>query len=84
MCDCKCNEACKIDKYLDIEIICTKKCLFGKLVLAYEDEILYTTETSRAGKNNCFIYTISLVTICLSLLVATSISYYYCYTKYWI
>ena len=46
MCDCQCNKACRIDKYLDIENCSWKKHLFGKLVLAYEDEILNTTETS--------------------------------------
>ena len=52
--------------------------------------MLNTTETSLADKkvtyekNNCLIYTISLVIKCLLLLVVISISYYYSYTKHWI
>ena len=45
MCDCDCNKACKIDEYLDIKICLFKKHLFGKLVLACEDEMLNITET---------------------------------------
>ena len=44
-CNCECNKACKIDKYLDVEICSTKKRLIGKLVLEYEDEMFNTTET---------------------------------------
>ena len=43
--DCKCNEACKINKYLYIKNYSYRKRLFGKLVLACEDEILNTTVT---------------------------------------
>ena len=38
-CDCECNMACKIDKYLDIKNFSCKKCVIGKLVLECEDEI---------------------------------------------
>ena len=44
--DCKCNKACKIDKYLDITKFSYKKLLLDKLALACEDEILNTTESS--------------------------------------
>ena len=71
MCDCECNETCKIDIYLDIKNCLYKKCLFGKLVLACENEILNRTETSLVDKNNYLIYTISLVNIRLSLSVVT-------------
>ena len=40
MCDCECNKVCKIDEYLDIKNCSCKKCLFDKLVLAREHEIL--------------------------------------------
>ena len=42
--DCKCNKACKIDKYLDIKNCSCKKFLNGKLVLEYGDEIFNATE----------------------------------------
>ena len=45
-CDCECSKACIIDEYLDIKNCSCEKRLFGKLVLAREDEILNTTETS--------------------------------------
>ena len=44
------NKACKLDEYLDIKNCSCKKCLIGKLVLACEDEILVTTETSYDDK----------------------------------
>ena len=47
-CDYEGNSSCKIDEYLGISI--QKKFLFGKLVLACEDEILKTTETSLDDK----------------------------------
>ena len=49
-CDCECNKACKIDKYLDIQNCSCEKCLIGKLVLKCEDKILNTTETSPGDK----------------------------------
>ena len=88
-CDCNCNKACKIGKYLDIKNCSFEKRLFGKLVLANEDEMLNTTETSTDDKkvtrekSNCLIHTISVVIICL-LLIVISISCYYNYTKHWI
>ena len=45
-CDCECSKACIIDEYLDITNCSCEKRLFGKLVLACEDGILNTTETS--------------------------------------
>ena len=76
-CDCKCNEACKIDEYLDTKNCSCRKRLFGKLMLICEDNVLNTSE------NNYLIYCISLVIISLSLLVVISISCYYYYTKHW-
>ena len=49
-CHCECNKSCKIDEYLDFKSCSCKKHLFGKLVLACEDEILNTTETSLDDK----------------------------------
>ena len=40
-------ETCKDEEYLDIKIGLCKKCLFGELVLACEDEILNTTVISK-------------------------------------
>ena len=37
--DSESNKACKIEKYLDIKNCLCKKRPFGKLVLAYKDEI---------------------------------------------
>ena len=39
------NKTCKDEEYLDIKIGLCKERLFGKLVLACEDEILNTTVT---------------------------------------
>ena len=94
-CDGPCNEACKIDEYLKT-VFTYKNCSyekphvtsFGKATLAYQDEILNTTETLLVYKkvicvkNVCLIYTILLVVICI-LLVVISISFYYDYTKHW-
>ena len=44
-CDFECNKVYKIEEYLDVKNCPCKKCLFGKLVLACEYEILNTTET---------------------------------------
>ena len=72
-----------------LKIIPAKKCLIGKLVLACEDEILNTTQTSLDDKkvtreeNNCLIRTISLIIICL-LLLTVSIAWYYYYTRNWV
>ena len=63
-CDCEYNKACKIYEYLDIKNCSCKKRLISKLVLACDNKILNTTETSldnkniTCEKNNCFIHTI--------------------------
>ena len=86
-CDCECDGACKIGEYLDIKNRSRKKCLFDKLVLACEDEILDTIKTSIVHtkgtyqNNNCLIHTIFLVMIWL--LVVTFFSCYYYYAKHW-
>ena len=49
-CDCECNKACKIDEDLDIENYSCEKRLLGKLVLASEDKLFNTTETSLDDK----------------------------------
>ena len=85
-CRCECNKACEMGEYLDIKNSSCEKRLFGKLVLACEDEILNANETSLDDKkvtyekNNCLIYTISVVVV----LVVISISCYYYYTRHWI
>ena len=87
-CHCECNKACKIDEYVDNKNCSCEKRLVGKLVLAYEDEILNITETSlddKKGtweKSNCLNQTISLINICL--LLAIVISCFYFYTRDWI
>ena len=50
MWNCECNKTSDIDKYLDIKNCSCRKCLFGKLVLSCEDEILNTTEASLVAK----------------------------------
>lgn len=63
----------KTGKYLDINNCSCEKCLFRKLVLTYEGEILNSTETSLVDqkvtceKNDYLISTISLVMISLLL-----------------
>ena len=44
--DSECNKTYKIDGCLDIKKCFCKKRLFGKLVLACQDEILNTTENA--------------------------------------
>ena len=73
----------KFPEYLDTKNCSCKKHLFGKLVLACEDEMLNTIETTIVEKkaiyekNNCLIHTISLINICLFSLVCISISCHY-------
>ena len=43
-CDFECNNAFKVDEYLDFKNWFCEKHLVGKLVLRCEDEILNTTE----------------------------------------
>ena len=43
-CDCECNKACKIGKYLDFENCFCKKRVIGKLILVCKDEILHISE----------------------------------------
>ena len=45
-CGFGCNKTCTIGEYLDIKHFLCKKRLYGKLVLAYEDEISNAAETS--------------------------------------
>ena len=86
-CDCECNKPCKIDYYLDIEHCLCKKHLIGKLVLECEDEILNTSEASledkkvTCEKNNCLIYTISLVIIVFLSLVFICVSCFLLYIR---
>ena len=77
--DCKCNKTCKIDECLDIKNCSCEKRLFGKLELAWEDEILNKSENSQ--KKIVFIHTISLVIICLLILVAIFTSSHCYYTR---
>ena len=66
-----------------LKIVHAKKHLFDTLLLACEDEILNTSDTSvddtkvRCEKSNCLIHTISLVIICMLLLTVVSIGCYY-------
>ena len=49
-CDCECNQACKIEKYLDTKNCSCEKLVIGKSVIECEDEVLNTTETSIGDK----------------------------------
>ena len=77
-----------IDEILVIKDCYCKAHLIGKLVLKCEDDILTTTENSinekkvTCKKNNCFIHTISLITVWLLLLVVICESCHFYYTKY--
>ena len=66
-----------------------QKRLFGKLVLACEDEIFNTTKTSinnkKVSQNNSLIHSISLAIILLLLsLLVVFVNCYNYYTKIWI
>ena len=50
--DCECNKACTSDKYPEINKCSCEKCLFGKLVLSWPDEIISATETSLDDKKS--------------------------------
>ena len=86
--DCKCNKACKIDKYLDTKNCSRKERLFGKLLSACKNEILNKTKTSVNHKNvtckkvYCLLCTMLLVIISLLSLIVISTSCYYYYKKY--
>ena len=82
LCDCEFNKACKVDKYLDDKSCsCESTRLIHKLVLACEDELLNTAETSldvktvTFEKNHYLIYMISLIVICFLLVVVFSVSF---------
>ena len=62
-CVCDCNTACGSDEYVDTKIYLCKKRLFDKLVLACEDEILNTTETSFDDKKQHLQKIIALFTL---------------------
>ena len=70
-CDLECNNAFKVDEYLDFKNCSCEKHLVGKLVLRCEDEILNITEILlndkkvTCEKSNCFIHTISSIMLCL-------------------
>ena len=80
--------ACVIRHVKWTSVCSCEKRLYVKLVLAYEDEILNTIETSldyekvTCEKNNCLTCAISLLIICLLLLVVISSSCYYYNTLY--
>ena len=71
MCNCEYNKEYKIDEYLNAKSCSCKNRLFGKLILACEDEILNTTETILVDKkvtceiNYCLIQTVPLGVTCL-------------------
>ena len=70
-----------------LKIVQAKKHLFGKLVLACENEILNTTKNLLENKlaiceNNCLIHTISLLILCTSLLTIAFISCCFYFTKH--
>ena len=60
-CDCKCNNACKIDKYLDIKKISYKKGLPDKLALACED--VNKIKINDKSHKNSVIYQIECVPV---------------------
>ena len=80
--ECECDKSCDIGKYLDYANCKFRKRLIDKLVLECEDDILNanplnTTNTiSITGKNNCLIYIILLIIMCLILLAIISFSCY--------
>ena len=88
-CACECNDACKIDEYIHTKIV-MRKCLFGKLILAYANKILNTVETTLVDKKETceksysLIYTILSVIILLFLLAVIFISCYNYCTKDWV
>ena len=88
--DCAINQACKIDKYLDIKNCSCEKLLIGKSVIQCEDEVLNITETSigdkkkNMQKKNCLPHRISLLIIRLLLLIVVSFGCYIYDTRDWI
>ena len=86
MSDCECNKT--LINILILKIVHKKKHLFGKLVLACEDEIINTTETSLVDKRvawkELFSYLNYFVFNYMLIIVVISISCYYYYRKHWI
>ena len=60
-CDCKCNKACKINKYLDIKTFSYKKGLLDKLALACEDD--FKIKINEKSHKNIVIYQIKYVPV---------------------
>ena len=87
ICNCECNKACKIDKYLDIKNCLCKKRLIVKLVLACENKILNRTKTLLHKKvtyeKKFLFHTISQINICALLLAVISIGCHYFWPRYW-
>ena len=52
ICNCESNKACKIGEYFNIKNCSYERHFFGKLVLAFEDEVLYTTNALRDDKKS--------------------------------
>ena len=73
---------------LDIKNCSCEKCLIGKLVLEFTDDVLNTTvnllndKKVTCQKFSSLIHTISFVMICILLLILICVSCYFCYTKY--
>ena len=44
ICNCEYNKACKIGEYFNIKNCSYERHFFGKLVVAFEDAVLYTTD----------------------------------------
>ena len=87
--ECECDKSFDVGEYSDYEKCKCRKKLIDKLALECEGEILNTTDTilitdkKVTCKNNCLIYSILLIILCLILLATASIScYYYCCERY--
>ena len=84
ICKCECDKSCDAGEYLEYEKC---KCI-KKLTLECEDEILNTADTAQllikkvTCKNNCLIYIILFIIMCLILANTVSIIFCYYYTRY--
>ena len=94
ICECECDKSCDIGEYLDYENCKCRKKLIDKLVLEREDEIfnaiplnatdtISITDKKGTCKNNCLIYIVLLIIMCLILLAIVFIGCYY-HTRYWL
>ena len=81
-CECKCDESCDIDEYLDYENCKCRKKLVDKLVEEYTENIKQTKLLENEHKNECSSCIAYIVLFSLSFTISIGIAAYFAYYKY--